>query len=129
MEIEAPFIPLDEDSTLNAYYQVLNSSAIIQFAFNYATDHKENILKQFPSAQDYVKKMTVSNDLLKQLLNFYTQKTGQKVKDLNNESIKELKVWLKALIGRDIYQDEAFYPVNNSSDRTFLKAVELTTEN
>ena len=123
------FIPLDDDSTLNAYYQVLNSSAIIQFAFNYATDYKENILKQFPTAQDYVKKMTVSNDLLKQLLNFYTQKTGQKVKDLNNESIKELKVWLKALIGRDVYQDEAFYPVINSSDKTFLKAVELTGDN
>ena len=122
------FIPLDEDSTLNAYYQVLNSSAIIQFAFNYATDHKDKILKQFPTAQDYVKKMTVSNDLLKQLLNFYTQKTGLKVKDLNAESIKELKVWLKALIGRDVYQDEAFYPVINSSDKTFLKAVELTKE-
>ena len=123
------FIPLDEDSTLNAYYQVLNSSAIIQFAFNYATDHKDNILKQYPTAKDYVKKMTVSNDLLKQLLNFYTQKTGQKVKDLNNESIKELKVWLKALIGRDIYQDEAFYPVINSTDKTFLKAMEVTVEN
>ena len=123
------FIPLDEDSTLNAYYQVLNSSAIIQFAFNYATDHKENILKQYPTAKDYVKKMTVSNDLLKQLLNFYTQKTGLKVKDLNAESIKELKVWLKALIGRDVYQDEAFYPVINSTDKTFLKAVELTGDN
>ena len=122
------FIPLDDDSTLNAYYQVLNSSAIIQFAFNYATDNKEKVLKQYPTAASYVKGMTVSNDLLKQLLNFYTQKTGLKVKDLNNESIKELKVWLKALIGRDIYQDEAFYPVINSSDKTFLKAVELTKE-
>jgi carboxyl-terminal processing protease len=121
------FIPLDDDSTLNAYYQVLNSSAIIQFAFNYATDNKEKVMKQYPTAASYVKGMTVSNDLLKQLLNFYTQKTGLKVKDLNNESIKELKVWLKALIGRDIYQDEAFYPVINSSDKTFLKAVELTT--
>lgn len=123
------FIPLDDDSTLNAYYQVLNSSAIIQFAFNYATDNKEKVMKQYPTAASYVKGMTVSNDLLKQLLNFYTQKTGLKVKDLNNESIKELKVWLKALIGRDIYQDEAFYPVINSSDKTFLKAVELTKEN
>ena len=122
------FIPLDDDSTLNAYYQVLNSSAIIQFAFNYATDNKEKVLKQYPTAESYVKGMTVSNDLLKQLLNFYTQKTGLKVKNLNNESIKELKVWLKALIGRDIYQDEAFYPVINSSDKTFLKAVELTKE-
>lgn len=120
------FIPLDDDSTLNAYYQVLNSSAIVQFAFNYATENKERMLKQYPTAEAYVKQMTVSNDLLKQLLNFYTQKTGLKVKDLNNDSIKELKVWLKALIGRDIYQDEAFYPVINSSDKTFLKAVELT---
>ncbi len=120
------FIPLDDDSTLNAYYQVLNSSAIVQFAFNYATENKERMLKQYPTAESYVKGMTVSNDLLKQLLNFYTQKTGLKVKDLNNDSIKELKVWLKALIGRDIYQDEAFYPVINSSDKTFLKAVELT---
>ncbi len=123
------FVPLDEDSTLNAYYQVLNSSAIIQFAFNYATDHKDNILKQFPTAKDYVKKMAISNDLLKQLLNFYTQKTGLKVKDLNNESIKELKVWLKALIGRDVYKDDAFYPVINSTDKTFLKAMELTGDN
>lgn len=123
------FIPLDDDSTLNAYYQVLNSSAIIQFAFNYATDNKEKVLKQYPTAASYVKGMTVSNDLLKQLLNFYTQKTGLKVKDLNAESIKELKVWLKALIGRDVYQDEAFYPVINSTDKTFLKAVELTGDN
>ncbi len=122
------FIPLDDDSTLNAYYQVLNSSAIIQFAFNYATDNKEKVLKQYPTAASYVKGMSVSNDLLKQLLNFYTQKTGLKVKDLNNDSIKELKVWLKALIGRDIYKEEAFYPVINSSDKTFLKAMELTKE-
>lgn len=120
------FIPLDDDSTLNAYYQVLNSSAIVQFAFNYATENKERVLKQYPTAETYVKQMTVNNDLLRQLLGFYTQKTGLKVKDLNAESIKELKVWLKALIGRDIYQDEAFYPVINSSDKTFLKAVELT---
>lgn len=123
------FIPLDDDSTLNAYYQVLNSSAIIQFAFNYATENKEKLMRQYPTAESYVKQMTISNDLLKQLLNFYTKKTGLKVKDLNNESIKELKVWLKALIGRDVYQDEAFYPVINSTDKTFLKAVELTGDN
>lgn len=119
------FVPLNEDSNLNAYYQVANSSAIVQFAFNYATDNKEQLLKKYPNAKTYVAQMTISNDLLKQLLNFYTSKTGQKVKDLSHESIKELKVWLKALIGRDVYQDEAFYPVINSTDETFLKAREV----
>ena len=123
------FIPLDEDSTLNAYYQVLNSSAIIQFAFNYATEHKDQLLKKYPTAQAYVKGITVSNELLKQLLNFYTQKNGQKVQNLNNESIKELKIWLKALIGRDVYQDEAFYPVINSNDKAILKALSINKKN
>ncbi|MCQ2265211.1 MAG: S41 family peptidase [Bacteroidales bacterium] len=119
------FIPLDEDSTLNAFYQVLNSSAIIQFAFNYATENKATLLKQYPTANDYVQEMTISNDLLKQLLNFYTQKNGQKVQNINNESIKELKIWLKALIGRDVYKDEAFYPVINSNDKAILKALSI----
>lgn len=116
------FIPLDNDSLLNAYYQVLNSSAIMQFAFNYATDHKAELKKQYPSAKAYVNNMTISNDLLKQLLNFYTKENGQKVKNLTTESVKELKLWLKALIGRDLYQDEAFYPVINSTDQAVLKA-------
>lgn len=119
------FIPLDEDSTLNAFYQVLNSSAIIQFAFNYATENKATLLKQYPTANDYVQEMTISNDLLKQLLNFYIQKNGQKVQNINNESIKELKIWLKALIGRDVYKDEAFYPVINSNDKAILKALSI----
>lgn len=122
------FIPLEDDSLLNAYYQVLNSSAIIQFAFDYATDHKEQLMKQYPTAKAYVKNMTISNDLLKQLLNFYSKKNGQKVKNLTPESIKELKLWLKALIGRDLYQDDGFYPVINSTDKAIIKAKSLSSK-
>lgn len=119
------FIPLEDDSTLNAYYQVLNSSAIIQFAFNYVTENKEQLKKQYPSAEVFVKKMQVDNALLNKLLAFYAEKNNQKLGKLNAASAKELKVWLKALIGRDLYQDEAFYPVINSTDKAVLKAIEV----
>ena len=44
---------------------------------------------------------------------------------LSAEDKKELKIWLKALIGRNLYGDEAFYPVINASDKVILKALEV----
>ncbi|MEG2071384.1 MAG: S41 family peptidase, partial [Bacteroidales bacterium] len=48
------FVPLDRDSNMSAFYQVLNSSAIIQFAFDYANKNKETIIKAYPNAETYV---------------------------------------------------------------------------
>ncbi|MEG1556656.1 MAG: S41 family peptidase, partial [Bacteroidales bacterium] len=119
------FVPLDRDSNMSAFYQVLNSSAIIQFAFDYANKNKETIIKAYPNAETYVKQMKISNELLQELLRFYSLKSKQKIQHLNNASVKEIKVWLKALIGRNLYQDEAFYPVINSTDKVVLKAIEI----
>ena len=49
---------------------------------------------------------------------------------MNAASREELRLWLKALIGRNLYQDKGFYPVINQTDKVVLKAVEkLKTEN
>jgi len=119
------FIPLDRDEELFAFYQILNSSSIIEFAFDYSTRNQQTLKSKFPNAKSYVKNMTISDQLLERLLNFYSTKTGQQVVALNAASKKELKVWIKALIGRNLYQDEAFYPVINTTDKAIIKAIEI----
>jgi disulfide oxidoreductase YuzD len=47
------------------------------------------------------------------------------VSKISPNSSKELKVWLKALIGRNLYGDEAFYPVVNMTDNVIEKALEV----
>ena len=44
---------------------------------------------------------------------------------MNATSQKELRLWLKAFIGRNIYEENGFYPVINSTDKTILKALEV----
>lgn len=118
------FVPLDRDSNMSAFYQILNSSALIEFAFNYTVTHSETLKKRFPDANSFVKNMEISEDLYRQLLQFYQQK-HQKSITLNRNSEKETKLWLKALIGRNLYREEAFYPVINQTDKVILKAIEV----
>lgn len=119
------FVPLDRNEELFAFYQILNSSSIIEFAFDYSTKNQQTLKSKFPNAKSYVKNMIISDQLLDRLFSFYSTKTGQQVVGLNAASKKELKVWVKALIGRNLYQDEAFYPVINTTDKAILKAIEI----
>jgi carboxyl-terminal processing protease len=118
------FVPIDRGEDLNAYYDIANSSALIQFAFHYANDHKTTLQKQYSDAKYYVSGMVITDQMLQQLVNYYEKNSKKKVSKMSANSSKELKIWLKALIGRNLYGDEAFYPVVNKTDKVILKALE-----
>jgi len=118
------FVPIDRGDDLNAYYDIANSSALIQFAFHYTNEHKATLQKQYPDKKTYVAKMQVTDQMLQQLIQYYEKNNKKKVSKMSANSSKELKTWLKALIGRNLYGDEAFYPVINKTDNVIIKALE-----
>jgi len=116
-------IPYEKKMYSNAYYQALNNAALIQFAFNYANQNKAILTKNYPSAEDFIKKMNVTDTILYEYLKFYAQKSGQNIPSLKPEESKALSTWLKALIGRNLYQDDAFYPIINTMDEVIKEAL------
>ena len=44
------------------------------------------------------------------------------------ESELRIKILMKAFIGRNLYDDDGFYPVYHRIDETFLRAVEYLEE-
>ena len=119
------FVPLDRGNALDGYYQVANTAALNQYAFHYTNSHKESLTKAYPNAVSFVSKMTVTDAQISELLRYYQTLSKQQAPTLSAESRKELKVWLKALIGRNLYGNDAFYPVINQSDKTIAKALEV----
>jgi len=118
------FVPIDRAEDLNAYYDIANSSALIQFAFHYANEHKSSLKGKYPDSKAYVNGTIVTDQMLQQLVSYYEKNNKKKVSKMSANSSKELKIWLKALIGRNLYGDEAFYPVINKTDKVILKALE-----
>lgn len=119
------FVPIHQGNDLDGYYTVANTAALNQFAFNYTNDHKAELKKQYPDAATFVSKATVSDKELNQMLAYYTKLTKKPVPHLTANSKKELKLWIKALIGRNLYNNDAFYPVVNQSDETIQKAMQV----
>ncbi|MDR1345985.1 MAG: S41 family peptidase [Bacteroidales bacterium] len=117
------FVALDRDSTLTAFYQVANSSAFVEYAFNYTTQYSTQIKSQYPDAKSFVNKMNVNDVLYRDFIQFYVQKGGSKSLVINDRSKTEIKRWLKALIGRNLYQEEGYYPIINVSDNVILEAL------
>lgn len=119
------FVPIHQGDDLNGYYTVANTAALIQFAFNYTNEHKAELKKQYPDAVAFVSKATFSDKELNQMLAYYTKLTKKPAPQLTANAKKELKRWIKALIGRNLYSNDAFYPVINQSDETVQKAMQV----
>jgi carboxyl-terminal processing protease len=115
-------VPHEKRIHSDHFYKTLNHTMLIQFAFNYANQNKILLMNRYPSAEDFIKKMNVNDEILKEYLQLYARKSAQSIPIFNAEESKILCLWLKAFIGRNLFQDEAFYPIINTIDEVIREA-------
>lgn len=100
------------------YHGVLNS-----FAFDFADKQREQLLKTYPSAKEFITRYAINDNVITALKVYVAQQNKElKVQLLGNE--KGLHTLLKALIGRHLYDRDAYYPVLYNDDSAVLKAQE-----
>lgn len=100
------------------YYKGLLNS----FAFEYADAKRQKFIATYSSAQDYVKRFEISDTELKALNLYLINKKETDINLRGNEN--GLKILVKAMIGRNLFDREAYYPVLNSNDAAIQKALE-----
>lgn len=110
---------------LSAYYRkLLNKNLINEFAFEYA-DKNRIRLNAYGSARNFISFFTVSGPVLDEFIS-YAESKGVKRDD---EGLKPAQTTLQALlkgaIGRNIFDDAAFYPVILPVDKVFEKAINV----
>jgi len=120
------FVPLD--TTMNSPYvtKLFNSDSSREFILDYVTNNKDKFAGI--SMEDYYKTFQVTEEMLQELV-----KVGERnkiefdSKDFN-KSKDYLKVLVKAHLGRQIYDDSAFYKVINDINEVYLRALNLFDE-
>ena len=119
------FVPLQHLDETPGYAEIANTAALVQYTFHYVTQHKTELKKNYPDTKNFVAKYQVSDTQITELIQYYKKLSGHDAPTLNAKDRKELKVWTKALIGRNLYGENAFYPVINTTDNTIQKALEV----
>ena len=115
------FVPSDT-SYVSAYYNK-SISQLYAFAFKYSDKHRDEVTKftKFADLEQYLKQQ----NLLPDFIRFATPQLGQPTKAELNKSGDDLHRLLIAYIMRQCKDENYFYQEFNSSDKTYLKGMDV----
>jgi carboxyl-terminal processing protease len=117
------FVPVDTTGINDLYVEVVSKNLIYRYAFSYADDNRKtlNNLKTALALQDYLVQQKIGDKFTS-----YLKAQGIKVDPLQYAVSKQvIDTQLYALIARNIFGEEGFYPIIFQIDNTVKKAVEL----
>ncbi|MBN3582581.1 S41 family peptidase [Algoriphagus aestuarii] len=117
------FVPLD--TTLNSRYvnRLFNSDSNREFVLEYANNNKEKF--DGMSVEDYKANFQVTDAMLKELVAVGEKNKVEFDQADFNKSKDYLKILVKAHLGRQLYDDSAFYMVVNDINEVYMQALKL----
>lgn len=118
------FVPLDTAKTNSFVNKAFYIGALNTFAFEYADKNREKLLA-YKTAKAFINSFEITETLLTE---FYTYCENMDLKAEAKQKSKinvALKPYLKAMIGRNVFDKDAYYPIINQNDNSIKTAIEF----
>ncbi len=123
------FVPLDTVGISSLYTEVNGKGLIVQYAYDYLDLHRKEITERFPDFETFKQNFLISEDAYNKFIE-YALKGGIKRDEAGRAySTSLICTQLKALIARQIWKNNGFYPIIHELDATLKKAEELMKAN
>ncbi len=118
------FVSLDTSGRSHYLSEVAFNGLINDFAFDYA-DKERQKLKAFKTIQNFNKSFVITPDVFEAFIVYAEKNKIPRNEKQINTSQEIIKTQLKALIARNIWNSEGYYPVIQSQDNILKKAIQL----
>lgn len=121
------FVPLDTIGGSDYLTQLSYQGLLNEFAFDYADKHREELLATY-KAETFTSSFRVSADLLERLYAFAESRDLKRDQSDIATSEEIIAVRLKALIARNVWGNDVYYPIVSHNDRMLQQAHDLLKE-
>jgi len=118
------FVPLAESPDLAYYNSLIRKGLVFRYAFVYTDSHRGE-LNHYQDFKDFKEHFNISPVLFNEFLDYAATNGIKKNAEGAAFGASRIKTLLKAYIGRNLYDNEGFYPVFLTMDEDYKKAVEL----
>ncbi len=118
------FVPLDTTGISQFYTEANSKGLITQFAYDYL-DQNRRSFEKYKSFGDYFKNFSVSDEIYHEFINYALKNKVSKDEKGEKNSSAIIRIQLRALIARQIWKNDGFYPVIHEMDPTLKKAMQL----
>ena len=124
------FVPLDTLKYTKYHRALAAKGCIVQASLKYLDANREELTKEYSDIYDFDNRFEVDEEFLNILREQSTQDNVEPEggEEELQKSLPEIKLQLKHLIARDIWDMGKFMEIYNKSNDMFLKAYELVKE-
>ncbi len=117
------FIPLDTVKYNPLINKLFNYGVLNSFAFEYTDYNRVLFLKKYKTAQEFISNFKLGEPEIDSFKKYLITKKITNI--FFNGKEKGFNQILKALIGRNLFDKDAYYPILNENDTAILKALEV----
>jgi len=119
------FIPIDTTANFKYFNLLVRKNVVYPFVVNYMDSNLGKLRSKYTKFENFDKNFEVSESMLQEIVAM-----GEKEGIVKNEedylaSVDDLKLHVKALLARDLWESSEYYKVVNKSNDFIKKAVEV----
>jgi len=123
------FVPIDTTKVTNYYSKLVRLGILNSFVLDYFDKHRDDFKAKYPDFESYNNNFNVDEKLLSQLFDYGKENSVEADEEDEIEQSKDdLKLILKALIARDLWDMSEYFQIVNTRNKGFIKAVEVIKE-
>ena len=120
------FVPLDTTLYTMLHRQLSAKGIVIQQNLRYVDNHRKQLKKQYPTFEGFKANFEVPQSLIDDIM---TEGRKQEVEPKNDEELQRtlpyLRLQLKALIARDLWDMSEYFSIFNEESDIVKKALEV----
>ena len=119
------FVPIDTTLYTKYHRQLRDKGVLMKVHFRQIDAHRDEWLSKYKKFDDFHKKFEVSSDMLRQLVATGKEMGVEYNEEEYQKALPLLKLQMKALIARDLWDMNEYYHVINDANESIRKALEL----
>lgn len=118
------FVPIDTNINYLYFNHLLAKNVIGEYIINYVDKNREQLKKKYPDFKDFQKNFVVTDQMINDIVKAGEKAGVKKDEKLLQPIIPTMKLQIKALIARDIWDMNEMYQILNDENETLKRGLE-----
>ena len=119
------FVPIDTTLYTKYHRQLRDKGALMKVHFHFIDAHRKEWLGKYKTFNEFYKRFEVTPDMLAQLVATGKEMGVEYNEEEYQKALPLLRLQMKALIARDLWDMNEYYHVINDANESIRKALEL----
>ena len=119
------FMPADTSFSSKLYTNLVRKGVFNKYTVDYAMLHRDQLKKDYPEFSKYNDNFEVTKAMIDEVKKIADQEKVEWNEQEYQRSEKYIKMQIKALIARNVWEMQQYYEVTLKEDPTLKKAIEI----